>query len=171
MRQLTHIRAIRAHEIEIGALDRLEAIRPPQLRRIAIGGECDPLPVRRPCGTEVPAGMLRQIGELFRFQVQQPDLRVAAAGRDEGQLAAVRCQRRLIVKGRIVGQALEPGAVRACAINVRGSALIRCEDNPRAVAGKRGIPLLRGAGMEDLGDCSPSVSARKTSECTGAKLA
>src|SRR5690348_17100410 len=93
--------------------------------------------------------MVREIPDLPRAQIEQPDLRMTAARRDERDLAAIRRQRGLIVKSRAVGEALESRSIRMCAINVGGSVLRRSEEHPGAVTRERSVPLLGGCGMKE----------------------
>ena len=100
----------------------------------AIRRERDPFAIGRPRGTEVAAGAGRERLCAARLHVEDPEIGGAGSPRRyEHDLPAIRRERSLIVERRAVGQALEIGAVRTDAIEIRGTVTLGRERQPCAV--------------------------------------
>src|ERR1035437_4024510 len=57
------------HYVDLGLLDRLETVRAPPIRRIAVGGDGDPLPVWRPCRPKMISRVVRDVVKLSGWEI------------------------------------------------------------------------------------------------------
>src|ERR1700730_8434842 len=115
---------------------------------ISVRGERYPLAVGRPRGPEKAVQLAslrlqsrpaRQVAQLACLEIQCPDVgSMRAASRYERQWISVRRECRLIVKGRVVGQALESRAIQADTIKIglAVAAALGGKHNPSAVRRK-----------------------------------
>src|SRR5438309_681462 len=79
-------------------------------------------------------------------QIKDPNVRLSAAARDEGQVPAVGRQRGLVFESRIVRQPLQAGAVWMHAPYIGRTSAVRRKHNPPTVSRKRCVVIERWIG-------------------------
>jgi len=136
--------AVRVNDVNVDEVQALPAV----LRRgkvaLAIGGEGDPGAIGRPRRPEIAATAGSQRVSLARGDVQDPQVgRPCSACGDEDDLLFIGGKRRLIVVSGIVGQALQPRAVRVNAIDIGRAGALRREGDPIALGRPRWIVVQR----------------------------
>src|ERR1700687_6104936 len=141
-------RSVWMDKINIGQLQMFPTPLRRRQRAAASRGESDPIPVRRPRGTEIAAHSGQRLS-LACAQVKSPEIRPAPGpSADKDDLFAIWRECSLIIVSRMLGELFKTGTIRLNAIQIRRTVAFGSKDNPFAVAGPSRI-VVEAFGFEE----------------------